>query len=55
LLVCRRQTNGQGFRAADAHCAGSLGRITGTTFAILLVDRLSVRETELIQLERMLL
>src|SRR5262245_48061757 len=26
LLVCRRQTNGQGFRAADAHFVGPLGR-----------------------------
>ncbi len=36
-----------GFRAADAHFVGPLGRSPTTAFATLRVDRLAVRETEL--------
>ncbi len=36
-----------GFRAADAHFVGPLGRRPATAFATLRVDRLAVRETEL--------
>ena len=38
-----------GFRAADDHFVGSLGRCTTSTFATLRVDRLAARETELIR------
>jgi len=54
LLVCEKQTNGQGFRADD-HFVGPLGRCTTSTFATLRVDRLAARETELIPSERPLL
>ena len=47
LSVCERQTDGQGFRTAGVHFVGPLGRSSTTTFAILRVDRLAVRETEL--------
>ena len=40
-----------GFRAADAHFVGSLGRSPATAFATLRVDRLAARETELIPSE----
>ena len=44
-----------GFRTADVHFVGPLGRCSTSTFATLRVDRLAVRETELIQSSRMLL
>ena len=44
-----------GFRAADAHFVGSLGRCTTSTFATLRVDRLAARETELIKSNLILL
>jgi hypothetical protein len=49
------QPGPSGFRAADAHFVGSLGRCTTSTFATFRVDRLAVRETELIQSSRILL
>jgi hypothetical protein len=49
------QPGPSGFRAADAHFVGSLGRSPATAFATLRVDRLAARETELIQSNRMLL
>src|SRR5262245_56177535 len=55
LLVCQRQTNGQGFRAADAHLSGRSADGTPSTFATLRVDRLAARETELTGLDLILL
>ena len=49
------QPGPSGFRAADAHFVGSLGRCTTSTFATLRVDRLVARETELIKSNLILL
>jgi len=44
-----------GFRAAGARRVGSLGRCPTSTFASLLADRRSARETELIEPDLILL